>query len=100
MNKKTETRKSFYHQRLEQGLCPRCGKKVKKNSPTKYCGTCLSYYRDYSNSISDQTKADRKKKYKLRKKNHQCTRCGKQLGKRYTRVMCPACLAYARATNK
>jgi NMD protein affecting ribosome stability and mRNA decay len=85
-------RKKQYRQRLEQGLCPRCGTKVKKSSPFKYCEDCRSYYREYSNAISEKVKKARNKKYALRKKNHQCPRCGKQLGKKYTKIMCPACL--------
>jgi ribosomal protein L37AE/L43A len=100
MPNKTNERKEQYHQRVEQGLCPRCGGKVKKSSPFKYCDDCRSYYRDYGNTISEKVRAIRNKKYALRKKKHQCPRCGKQLGKRYTKIMCPACLAHARATNK
>jgi NMD protein affecting ribosome stability and mRNA decay len=96
---KTDIRKEQYHQRLEQGLCPRCAGKVKKNSPYKYCDDCRSYYRDYGNAISEEVKAKRNKKYALRKKKHQCPRCGKQLGKRYTKIMCPACLAKAKQYN-
>jgi threonine synthase len=93
-------RKVQYHQRLEQGLCPRCGGKVKKSSPYKYCEDCRSYYRVYGNAISETVKAKRNKKYALRKKNHQCPRCGKKLGKNYSKTMCQSCLSKARQNNK
>jgi ssDNA-binding Zn-finger/Zn-ribbon topoisomerase 1 len=99
MSAETSERKEQYHQRLEQGLCPRCGGKVKKTSPYKYCEDCRSYYRAYGNAISEKVKAIRNKKYAQRKKKHQCPRCGKQLGKRYTKILCPACLTKARALN-
>jgi Zn finger protein HypA/HybF involved in hydrogenase expression len=88
-------RKAQYQLRKKQGLCPRCGIKVRKSSPFKYCDDCRSYFRDYGNAISKQVSVARKKKYALRKKLHQCPRCGKQLGKRYTKIMCPVCLSKA-----
>jgi rRNA maturation endonuclease Nob1 len=99
MPSKTSARMVKYYQRLEQGLCPRCGGKVKKTSPHKYCEDCRSYYREYGNAISEKVKAIRNKKYALRKKKHQCPRCGKQLAKSYTKTLCATCLAKARANN-
>jgi NMD protein affecting ribosome stability and mRNA decay len=96
MPTKTTERKKQYQLKKKQGLCPRCGGKIKKSSPFSYCDDCRSYFREYNNAASEKIQAIRKKKYALRKKNHQCPRCGKQLGKRYTKTMCPACLAKAR----
>jgi rRNA maturation protein Nop10 len=93
---KPSERKAQYQQRKKQGLCPRCGVKIKKTSPYKYCDDCRSYFRDYSNAIAEKVGVTRKKKYTLRKKLHQCPRCGKQLGKRYSKIMCSACLTKAR----
>jgi NMD protein affecting ribosome stability and mRNA decay len=96
MPAKLSERRAQYQQRKKQGLCPRCGAKVKKSSPFKYCDDCRSYFRDYVNAISEKVGIARKKKYDLRKKLHQCPRCGKKLGKRYSKIMCPDCLAKAK----
>jgi ribosomal protein S27AE len=93
---KPNERKKQYQQRKSQGLCPRCGAKVKKSSPFKYCDDCRSYFRDYVNAISKKVGIARKEKYALRKKLHQCPRCGKQLGKRYSKIICAVCLAKAK----
>jgi ssDNA-binding Zn-finger/Zn-ribbon topoisomerase 1 len=95
MPAKTGVRKEQYRQRLKEGLCPRCGVKVRKNSRFKYCDGCREYFRDYINASSKEISIVRRKKYALRKKLHQCPRCGKQLGKRYTKIMCPVCLSKA-----
>jgi predicted amidophosphoribosyltransferase len=44
MATKTNARKELYQQRIKQGLCPRCGGKVKKSSRFKYCDDCRTYF--------------------------------------------------------
>jgi NMD protein affecting ribosome stability and mRNA decay len=96
MPPKTNARVENYHQRLEQGLCPRCAGKVKKSSPYKYCDDCRTYFREYGTTITEKVRATRNRIYAQRKKHHQCPRCGKQLGKKYPKKLCPDCLAKAK----
>jgi NMD protein affecting ribosome stability and mRNA decay len=85
-------RRVLYHQNKESGYCPRCGIKKSKKEKHSYCEDCRTYFRNYFSEISVKQNKARQKKYELRKKNNQCPRCGKKLGKRYTKTICPVCL--------
>jgi len=92
MSEKAKKRKTVYLQRKKQGDCPRCGKKRKKNSKYIYCDDCREFFRSYNEKISKKINKIRKKRYDDRKKGGKCPRCGKSLGKKYTKTICPACL--------
>jgi len=85
-------RKAIYSKRKKQGCCPRCGKKMRKNSKFSYCDDCRSFFRDYNHKISKSLNKLRKARYNERKENDQCPRCGKALGKKYKKTICPTCL--------
>ena len=85
-------RRIAYHKQLKLGYCPRCKAKKKKKDKFTYCEDCRSYFRSYNDDISVRLNKKRKIKYNLRKKNNQCPRCGKKLGKRYPKIICPLCL--------
>ena len=85
-------RRVSYHQRIEGGCCPRCGVKKKKKEKNVYCEDCRTYFRSYNEEISVRINKQRKIKYNQRKKNNQCPRCGKKLGKKYTKTICTICL--------
>ena len=85
-------RRVVYLKRKKSGCCPRCGNKKKKSSKFIYCDDCRSFFRDYNRENSDSINKTRKIKYKSRKKNNQCPRCGKKLGARYKNIICASCL--------
>jgi len=85
-------RRIIYLQRREQGFCPRCGVKLRKGYKFSYCEECRAFFRDYNDKISDSINKVRKARYNLRKKNNQCPRCGKPLGKKYDKTICEECL--------
>ena len=85
-------RRKKYQKQLKQGNCPRCGAKKKKSDKFKYCEDCREYFRNYNDEISAKVNKKRKTKYNLRKKNNQCPRCGKKLGKTYKKTLCSTCL--------
>jgi len=86
-------RRVIYSQRKESGCCPRCGAKKRKTDKFTYCNACREFFRGYNREISEHLNEARRDKYEERKQNHQCPRCGKKLGKRYTKIMCAACLS-------
>lgn len=85
-------RRNIYIKRKKSGCCPRCGRKVKKSSKFTFCDDCRSFFRDYFNGVSDEINKARKARYNKRKKNNQCPRCGKALGKKYPKTICQQCL--------
>jgi uncharacterized Zn finger protein (UPF0148 family) len=89
--KKSE-RRIIYLQRKEQGCCPRCGNKVRKNSRYIFCEDCRAFFRNYNKEISENLNEIRKARYDERKENRQCPRCGKYLGKKYGKIICLKCL--------
>ena len=92
MPTKTAERRVVYLQRKKQGCCPRCGKKMRKNSKFIYCDDCRLFFRNYNKEISETLNKVRKDRYDERKENRQCPRCGKRLGKKYTKIICVTCL--------
>ena len=100
MSANMSERKKIYLERKEKGLCPRCGNKRKKSSKFIICDDCREFYRNYSNSRSEEINETRRSVYETRKDNHQCPRCGKKLGKRYQNLICPVCLEKQYAYNK
>ena len=92
MPAKPSDRRVLYLQRKKSGCCPRCGNKVKKSSGFSYCDDCRAFFRGYNEEIADSINKTRKAKYNKRKKNNLCPRCGKKLGKNYTKTICPECL--------
>jgi len=88
----TSERRVIYNQRKKKGYCPRCGNKTGKNSKFIYCDDCREFFRNYNKKVSKTLNKLRKAKYDERKENNQCPRCGKKLGKRYTKTICPVCL--------
>ena len=85
-------RRINYHERKESGHCPRCGVKKKKKYNYIYCEDCRTFFRNYSRENSEDVNKKRKINYDQRKKNKQCPRCGKKLGKKYTKTICQVCL--------
>lgn len=85
-------RRKIYLKRKKLRLCPRCGKKIKKPGKFIYCEDCREFFRNYNNENSESIQETRKNKYDQRKENGQCPRCGKKLGKRYDKKICPICL--------
>jgi len=85
-------RKKLYSQRKKSGCCPRCGSKKKKTSKYIYCDDCRGFFRGYNQEMSDSLNEQRKARYKQRKKNKECPRCGKKLEKGYKKIICKSCL--------
>lgn len=85
-------RRKIYLKRKKSGLCPRCGKKVRKTSKFKTCDDCREYYRNYNREISDSVQETRRERYALRKAKHLCPRCGVFLGKKSKNIICQKCL--------
>jgi len=85
-------RKKKYHKRLKNGLCPRCGGKVKKSSPYKTCEACREFYREYQRENTDTVNDLRRERYELRKKKGLCPRCGVPVGKKAKNFICSKCL--------
>ncbi|MCL2185438.1 MAG: hypothetical protein FWB86_06265 [Treponema sp.] len=85
-------RKVIYRSRKKDGCCPRCGVKKKKSDKFIYCGDCRAFYRGYNQEMSDDINTIRKERYKKRKKNKQCPRCGKKHSKSYKKIICASCL--------
>jgi len=92
MPAKASERKVVYNQRKEEGYCPRCGNKVGKRSKFIFCEDCRAFFRNYSNERADNLNETRKARYDERKEKRLCPRCGKRLGKKYKKTICPACL--------
>ena len=92
MPTKPSKKKTVYLERKEHGCCPRCGKKMRKNSKFIFCEDCRAYFRSYNEKISGELNEQRKMRYDLRKTEKRCPRCGKSLGKRYKNIMCQTCL--------
>lgn len=94
VNKKTKNnaRRVNYSQRAEKGNCPRCGDSIGASSRYKYCDSCREYFRDYMKEHNEAINALRKEHYAQRKQNNQCPKCGKKLGKKYTKKICAVCL--------
>jgi len=86
-------RRAVYLQRKKSGYCPRCGNKKRKSYKFSYCEDCREFFRSYNREISDHNNKVRKALYARRKKNKQCPRCGKNLGKRYKKIICAECLS-------
>jgi len=85
-------RRKTYHKRLKGGLCPRCGGKVKKNSPYKTCDVCREFYRNYQRENTEAIQELRRERYEERKKKSLCPRCGVFLGKKSETTICQKCL--------
>ena len=85
-------RKKIYRRRKTSGCCPRCGAKKGKNSKFSYCDDCRGFFRNYNREMSESFNEQRKARYKQRKKNNECPRCGKKLGKAYGKTICASCL--------
>jgi len=92
MPAKATERRITYNQRKEQGLCPRCGAKIKKKGKFIFCDDCRAFFRNYNYEYSENINELRKNRYEERKQLHQCPRCGKKLGKKYKKIMCQTCL--------
>ena len=92
MPTKASERKVIYIQRKKGGFCPRCGNKVGKKSKYIYCDDCRSFFRGYSKERAKSLNKARKARYDERKENKLCPRCGKYLGKKYKKTICPTCL--------
>ena len=82
-----DMRRTRYHERKEQGLCPRCGAALKKGSPYVNCEDCRSYYRGFRTPASVQ-----KKRYDTRLVEKKCPRCGKKHSKGYRNKLCAECI--------
>jgi uncharacterized Zn finger protein (UPF0148 family) len=85
-------RRKIYLKRKKSGCCPRCGEKIKKNSKYKHCEACREFFRNYNREISERLSKNRRMQYSNRKKKNCCPRCGKPLGKKYDKIICPVCL--------
>jgi rubredoxin len=85
-------RKVLYTKRKKRGECPRCGTKLKKSSKFSYCDDCRKFFRKYNKVNAKSINKTRKTRYEDRKDNHQCPRCGVNLGKKYTKTICISCL--------
>ncbi|MCL2810021.1 MAG: hypothetical protein FWD24_08195 [Treponema sp.] len=85
-------RRKDYLKRKKSGLCPRCGKKIKKSSKFKMCDDCREYFRSYNNEIADSQNEIKRERYALRKAKYCCPRCGIKLGKKSKNIICTACL--------
>ena len=92
MPSKASERRVIYQERKKQGYCPRCGTKVGKRGKFIYCDDCRKFFRKYSRKNSEYLNETRKERYDQRKDSNQCPRCGKALGKKYGKTICPACL--------
>ena len=92
MANKASERKIVYQERKDRGCCPRCGAKVGKRSRYIYCDDCREFFRNYNREKSETLNETRKERYDQRKAKNQCPRCGKALGKRYTKTICAKCL--------
>jgi len=92
MPTKKKERRVIYSNRKELGLCPRCGAKKKKTDKFSYCSDCREFFRNYNREVSETVNELRKERYEERKQNNQCPRCGKKLGKKYTKTICETCL--------
>lgn len=60
-----EISENFYKRRKENGLCPKCGKKLDRDG--YYCAECLIKAREYVRETRE-----------FCRKNHICTECGKE----------------------
>jgi ribosomal protein L37AE/L43A len=89
---KNNERRAVYLERKKRGLCPRCGARRRKKSKFVFCDDCRAFFRNYNENISEYSNRIRKARYDERKENNQCPRCGKNLGKRYKKTICLACL--------
>ena len=85
-------RRKIYLKRKKTGLCPRCGVKMKKSCKFKMCDDCREYHRNYNREISDSQNEAKRLRYAQRIKSNCCPRCGKPVGKKYDKTICPACL--------
>jgi len=85
-------RRKIYSKRKKNGLCPRCGSKIKKNGKFKYCDACREYYREYTRASSDSVQETRRTRYAQRKAKNLCPRCGAFVGKKSKTFLCSACL--------
>jgi len=85
-------RRKQYLKRKKSGLCPRCGKKVRKTSKYKMCDDCRAYFRNYQSEITDAVQESRRAKYAERKAKYLCPRCGVKVGKKSKNIICPSCL--------
>ena len=87
-----ERRKKKYHENLDSGKCPKCGKTKRKNYKYLYCIECRSVADNCYNKYKKKINKKRRDVYAERKENGQCPRCGERLPKKYTKVRCPACV--------
>jgi Zn finger protein HypA/HybF involved in hydrogenase expression len=92
MAAKASERKIVYAQRKEKGNCPRCGNKTGKKSKYIYCDDCRAFFRNYNKERAGDLNKTRKALYDERKEKKLCPRCGKHLGKKYKKTICPVCL--------
>lgn len=80
-----EKQNSLYMERVEQGICTRCGKR-KAISGKKKCGICLAKDAE----IHRKKYADRPNIREYRKKNHLCYFCGNPIDIPHKNI-CSAC---------
>jgi len=85
-------RRKTYLKRKKSGLCPRCGKKVKKSSKYRMCDDCRGYFRDYNNDISESQNETKRIRYAQRKAKSCCPRCGIKISKKSKNIICQPCL--------
>ena len=85
-------RRKEYLKRKKSGLCPRCGKKLRKTSKYKMCDDCREYFRNYSIEISASQNKVRRMRYAQRKAKNCCPRCGVKMEKKSKTTICKPCL--------
>lgn len=88
--------KRKYNTRKQNGLCPKCGAKKKKSYKFSFCENCRRYFREFQIKVSDKRNKTVRERYKLRKAQHKCTKCGIDLDKNYKKAKCPSCLELRR----
>lgn len=85
-------RRRIYLERKEGGCCPRCGIKLKKSVKTIYCEDCKNYFSKYNAEHTETINEKRRNRHEERKSLKRCPRCGRYLGKKYSKILCVSCL--------
>ena len=86
MSNNNQQKKLLYHERKNQGLCPRCGIRIKDHNYIN-CEDCRQHYRLYLTHKDIQ-----KKLYQKRIANRHCPKCNKKLSKNHIYKLCNQCL--------
>jgi Zn finger protein HypA/HybF involved in hydrogenase expression len=92
MPSQASERRRRYHERKENGYCPRCGKRLSRKVKTIYCDECKSYFSRYNGENSETINETRRNTYTKRKRTKKCPRCGKVLDRGYKKTLCVECL--------